>query len=42
MSTHRTVLDRELFVQSLRHMSEQDLLFVNRMVFERQLAHRWR
>ena len=35
MSTHRTVLDRELFVQSLRHMGEEDLLYLNRMVVER-------
>lgn len=30
-----TVVDRELFVQALRHMSEEDLLYLNRMVVER-------
>jgi hypothetical protein len=35
MSSKQTVLDRELFVQSLRHMGEEDLLFLNRMVIER-------
>lgn len=35
MSTNRTVLDREVFLQALRHMGEEDLLFVNRMVVER-------
>jgi hypothetical protein len=35
MSTNRTVLDREVFVQALRHMGEEDLLFLNRMVVER-------
>lgn len=35
MSSKQTVLDRELFLQALRHMGEQDLLFLNRMVVER-------
>jgi len=35
MSSQQTILDRELFVQALRHMSEADLLYVNRMVVER-------
>lgn len=35
MSSKQTVLDRELFVQALRHMGEEDLLFLNRMVIER-------
>jgi hypothetical protein len=35
MSAKRTVLDRELFVQALRHMDEDDLLYLNRMVVER-------
>ena len=35
MTSKQTVLDRELFVQALRHMGEQDLLFLNRMVIER-------
>lgn len=35
MSSKQTVLDRELFVQALRHMGEEDLLFLNRMVVER-------
>ena len=35
MSSSQTVLDRELFAQALRHMGEQDLLFLNRMVVER-------
>jgi hypothetical protein len=35
MSSQHTVLDRELFVQALRHMGEYDLLFLNRMVIER-------
>ena len=35
MTSKQTVLDRELFVQVLRHMGEQDLLFLNRMVIER-------
>lgn len=35
MSAKQTVLDRELFVQALRHMGEEDLLFLNRMVVER-------
>lgn len=35
MSTRQTVVDREMFVQALRHMGEEDLLFLNRMVVER-------
>lgn len=35
MSSKQTFLDRELFVQALRHMGEEDLLFLNRMVVER-------
>lgn len=35
MPSKQTVLDRELFVQALRHMGEQDLLLLNRMVVER-------
>ena len=35
MSAKQTVLDRELFVQALRHMGEDDLLYLNRMVVER-------
>jgi hypothetical protein len=35
MSSNQTVLDRELFVQALRHMGEEDLLFLNRLVVER-------
>lgn len=35
MSTKQTVLDREMFLEALRHMGEQDLLFLNRMVVER-------
>lgn len=35
MSSKQTVLDRELFVQAMRHMGEEDLLFLNRMVVER-------
>jgi uncharacterized cupredoxin-like copper-binding protein len=31
----QTILDRELFVQALRHMSEEDLLYLNCMVVER-------
>jgi hypothetical protein len=35
MSSKQTSLDLELFIQSLRHMGEEDLLFLNRMVVER-------
>ena len=35
MSAQHTVVDRELFVQALRHMGEDDLLYLNRMVVER-------
>lgn len=35
MSPNQTFLDRELFVQALRHMGEEDLLYLNRMVVER-------
>ena len=30
MSNQQTVLDRELFIQALRHMSEEDLRYLNR------------
>ena len=30
-----TILDRDLFVQALRHMSEKDLMYLNHMVVER-------
>jgi len=36
MSNHQTILDRELFIQALRHMGEEDLLYLNRMVVERK------
>jgi hypothetical protein len=35
MSSQQTILDRDLFVQALRQMSEADLVYVNRMVVER-------
>lgn len=35
MSKQQTVLDRELFIQALRHMSEEDLRYLNRMVVDR-------
>lgn len=35
MSPQHTLLDRALFTQALRHMSEEDLLYLNRMVVER-------
>lgn len=35
MSVQHTVVDRKLFVQALRHMGEDDLLYLNRMVVER-------
>lgn len=35
MSTKQTLLDRELFVHALRHMGEEDLRYLNRMVVER-------
>lgn len=35
MPANQTLLDRELFVQALRHMSEEDLLYLNRIVIER-------
>lgn len=35
MSSKQTILNRELFIQALRHMGEEDLLFLNRMVVER-------
>lgn len=35
MSARQTVLDREMFIEALRHMGEQDLLYLNRMVVER-------
>ncbi|TKR53444.1 hypothetical protein D7I39_20855 [Allopusillimonas ginsengisoli] len=39
MSTKQTILDRELFAQALRDMSEADLLYLNRMVIERLHLH---
>jgi hypothetical protein len=35
MSANQTILNRELFIQALRHMGEDDLLYLNRMVVER-------
>ncbi len=35
MSANQTILNRELFIQALRHMGEEDLLYLNRMVVER-------
>jgi len=35
MTTRQTVVDRELFVQALRNMGEEDLLFINSLVVER-------
>ncbi len=35
MTHHRTLLDREAFLEALRHMGEEDLRFLNRMVVER-------
>lgn len=35
MSTNRTLLDRQAFVEALRHMGEEDLRFLNSMVVER-------
>jgi hypothetical protein len=35
MNSKQTILDRELFTQALRHMGEDDLLYLNRMVIER-------
>lgn len=35
MNSKQTILDRELFTQALRHMGEEDLLYLNRMVVER-------
>lgn len=35
MTSRQTVVDRELFVQALRNMGEDDLLFINRLVVER-------
>lgn len=35
MSTKQTLLDRELFTQALRHMGEEDLIYLNHMVVER-------
>jgi hypothetical protein len=35
MSTTRTLLDREQFIEALRSMGEDDLRFVNHMVVER-------
>ena len=34
MSANQTILNRELFIQALRHMGEEDLLYLNRMVVE--------
>ncbi|QNP49107.1 hypothetical protein [Diaphorobacter aerolatus] len=35
MNSKQTILDRELFAEALRHMGEEDLLYLNRMVIER-------
>lgn len=35
MSSKQTILDREMFTLALRHMGEEDLLYLNRMVVER-------
>ena len=35
MTSRQTVVDREMFVQALRHMGEEDLHYLNRMVVER-------
>ena len=35
MTNNKTLLDRELFTEALRHMSEADLVYLNRMVVER-------
>ena len=35
MTSGKTVVDRELFVQALRSMGEEDLLFIDRLVVER-------
>ena len=35
MKTKHTILDRELFTHALRHMGEEDLLYINSMVVER-------
>jgi hypothetical protein len=35
MNTKHTILDRELFTHALRHMGEEDLLYINSMVVER-------
>ena len=40
MNSKQTILDRELFTQALRHMGEEDLRFLNRMVVERFLPQR--
>ena len=34
MHSKASIVDRELFVQALRHLGEEDLLFLNRMVVE--------
>ena len=35
MNSKQTIVDRELFVRALRHMGEEDLLYLNRLVVER-------
>lgn len=35
MNAHRTLLDREAFLEALRHMGEEDLRFLNQRVVER-------
>lgn len=35
MHSKHTLLDRALFTEALRHMGEEDLLYLNRMVIER-------
>src|SRR5690606_42036624 len=36
MTNNKTLLDRELFTEALRHLSEADLVYLNRMVVERR------
>ncbi len=31
----RTVVDRQMFTEALRHMGEADLLFINKLIIER-------
>ena len=38
MTSRQTLLDRDRFVEGLRHMGEDDLLYLNRMVAEQVMA----